>query len=278
MVRPISLAHLTLLDATPLELIDAAAAAGFSHVGLRIVPPVPDPAWPCIVGDVRAERAIKQRLSDAGVELLDVEAFWLGPETRVQDWEAALALGARLGARYLVVICDDPDPARAIDNFAKLCALAGGLGLKPALEFIPYTHVTRLADALQIVQSAGAPNAGLLIDLLHLSRSGGTTAQLGSVPAELVHFAHVCDAPAAIPPTTDALRREARGDRLYPGEGALPVRDFLAALPGGVPVAIEAPNVRHAHLTFAERAQRARAAMAPKPWAKTAADAAIRRF
>ena len=109
MVRPVSLAHLTLLDATPLELIDAAAAAGFSHVGLRIVPPGPDPAWRSVIGDVQAERAIKQRLSDTGVKLLDVEAFWLGPETRVQDWKAALALGAGLGARYLVVICDDPD-------------------------------------------------------------------------------------------------------------------------------------------------------------------------
>ena len=262
MERPVSLAHLTLLDATPLQLIDAAAAAGFSHVGLRIVPPVPDPAWRSVIGDVQAERAIKQRLSDTGVTLLDVEAFWLGPETRVQDWKAALALGAGLGARYLVVICDDPDRRRAIDSFAKLCALAAEFGLKAALEFIPYTHVARLADALQIVRSVDAENAGLLIDLLHLSRSGGDTVDLGGVPAELIHLAHVCDAPAAMPPTVDALRREARGDRLFPGEGALPVADFLATLPGKTPLAIEAPNRRHAHLTLAERAQSARAAMA----------------
>jgi sugar phosphate isomerase/epimerase len=260
-MRPVSLAHLTLPDATPLELIDAAAAAGFSHVGLRIVPPVPDAARPSIVGDVRTERAIGQRLSDTGVKLLDVEVFWLGPQTRVQDWKAALALGAGLGARYLVVICDDPDRSRAIDSFAELCALAAEFGLKPALEFIPYTHVARLADALQIVRSAGAANAGLLVDLLHLSRSGGSPADLGSIAPELIHLAHVCDAPAGVPPTADALRREARGGRLYPGEGALPVREFLAALPAGVPIAIEAPNPRYGHLTFAERAQHARVAM-----------------
>jgi hypothetical protein len=34
----LSLAHMTVLDAHPLELIDAAAAGGFDYIGLRIVP------------------------------------------------------------------------------------------------------------------------------------------------------------------------------------------------------------------------------------------------
>jgi sugar phosphate isomerase/epimerase len=257
----VSLAHLTMLDATPLELIDAAAAGGFSHVGLRIVPPVPDPTWRSILGDQQAERAIKQRLTATGVKVLDVEAFWMGPDFRAQACRPAFALGAELGARYLVVICDDPQRSRAIDNFASLCALAVEFELKPALEFIPYTHAARLADAREIMHAARAVNAGLLIDLLHLSRSGGSPADLSQLPPGLVHFAHVCDAPAAIPATTDGLRREARGDRLYPGEGQLPVGDFVAALPPGTPVAIEAPNPRYAHLSFRERAQRAYAAV-----------------
>ncbi|MCA1646004.1 MAG: hypothetical protein LC797_11255 [Chloroflexi bacterium] len=37
----LSLAHLTVLDATPLQLIDGAAAGGFELIGLRIVPPTP---------------------------------------------------------------------------------------------------------------------------------------------------------------------------------------------------------------------------------------------
>ena len=261
-MRPISLAHLTMLDATPLELIDAASASGFSHVGLRIVPPTPDPAWRSIIGDAQAEREVEQRLAATGVKVLDVEAFWMAPDFCVEECRPAFALGAELGARYLVVICNDPDRARAIGNFARLCALAAEFDLMPALEFIPYTHVASLADALQIVNAAGAPNAGLLIDLLHLSRSGGSPADLAQVSPALVHFAHVCDAPAAIPKTVDEMGREARGDRLYPGAGALPVREFLAALPDDTPVAIEAPNPRCAHLSFAERARRAHAAMA----------------
>lgn len=255
-MTPVSLAHLTMLEADPLELIDAAAVAGFPHVGLRIVPPVPDPAWRSIVGDAGAVRAVKQRLDATGVTVLDVEAFWMGPDMRAETWRPAFALGAGLGARFLVVICDDPERSRAIENFASLCAMAAEYGLRPALEFIPYTHVARLADALEIVQAAGAAsNAGLLIDLLHLSRSGGSPADLAQIPAGLVHFAHICDAPGEVPATTDGLRREARGARRYPGEGELPVADFLAALPADTPVAIEAPNPRYAHLSFKERAQ-----------------------
>jgi sugar phosphate isomerase/epimerase len=250
-----------MLDASPLELIDAAAAAGFSHVGLRIVPPVPDPAWRSIVGDIRAENAVKQRLAATGVKVLDIEAFWMEPGSHVDAWKPAFAFGAELGARYLVVICNDPNRSRATDNFRRICTVAAEFGLLPALEFIPYTCVAQLSDALQIVHGTGATNAGLLIDLLHLSRSGGSPADLTRVPPGLTHFAHICDARAATPATTDELRREARSDRLYPGEGALPVQEFLAALPDGTPVAIEAPNPRYAHLSFAERAKRARAAM-----------------
>ena len=37
----LSLAHLTVLDAHPLELVAAAVAGGFDAMGLRIVPPTP---------------------------------------------------------------------------------------------------------------------------------------------------------------------------------------------------------------------------------------------
>jgi hypothetical protein len=37
----LSLAHLTVLDAHPLALIDAAVAGRFNAIGLRIVPPSP---------------------------------------------------------------------------------------------------------------------------------------------------------------------------------------------------------------------------------------------
>ena len=40
----LSLAHMTVLDAGPLELIEAAIAGGFDAIGLRVVPPAPTDA------------------------------------------------------------------------------------------------------------------------------------------------------------------------------------------------------------------------------------------
>jgi sugar phosphate isomerase/epimerase len=75
----------------------------------------------------------------------------------------------------------------------------------------------------------------------------------------MIHYLHLCDAPAALPPDLAAIRREARAERFYPGEGQLPLAAFLAAAPD-VPVGIEAPDGRRAGLSFAEQARQARAA------------------
>jgi sugar phosphate isomerase/epimerase len=261
MTRIFSLAHLTLIEASPLELIDAAAVAGFTHVGLRVIARDPQPAWMPVVGDAQKEREIKRRLAATGTKVLDLEVFWLAPDFKVADHVPALAFGGELGARHIVVICDDPDRNRAIENFASLCDAATPFALRPALEFIPYTQVKTLAHALDMLRTADAANAGLLLDLLHLSRSGGSPADVTGISPELINFAHICDAPAPIPQTVSELRQEAREDRMYPGEGVLPISAFLAALPAETPVALEAPNPRHAHLSFAERARLAYASL-----------------
>jgi len=261
MTRILSLAHLTLIEASPLELIDAAAAAGFTHVGLRVIAREPRPSWMPVAGNAVMERETKRRLAATGLKVQDLEVFWLAPDFQLADHAPALAFGGELGAHNIVVICDDPDRNRAIDSFARLCEAARPFGLRPALEFIPYTQIKTLAHAIDMLQAANATNAGLLLDLLHLSRSGGSPADLANVPRELIALAHVCDAPATIPQTVSGLRREAREDRMYPGEGALPIKAFLAALPAETPVALEAPNPRHAHLSFAERARLAYASL-----------------
>jgi hypothetical protein len=72
-----------------------------------------------------------------------------------------------------------------------------------------------------------------------------------------------CDASADMPAPTDTanLIREARTGRLLPGEGVLPLRDLVAALPAGLPLAIEAPSRDTVHLPALERAQRAHRAL-----------------
>lgn len=259
-LRLLSLAHLTLMVADPIALIDAAVSAQFSHIGMRIVPPTPDAPMRPVIGDAPYQRAIRQRLTDSGLKVLDIEAFWLTAETDIAGIAPAFAFGAELGATYVVVVGNDPVRSRLIDNHARLTELAAAYGLKTSLEFIPYSEVKTVGEAGEIVRASGLANAGLLVDALHLSRSGGLPSDLAQLPAGMIHYLHLCDAPAALPPDLAAVRREARGERLYPGEGQLPLAALLAAAPD-VPIGIEAPDGRRAALSFGEQARQAHAAL-----------------
>ncbi|MBR0663083.1 TIM barrel protein [Roseomonas hellenica] len=254
MARLISLAHLTVMDADPLALIEAGAAGGFDAIGLRIVPPFPTDAIVPVIGDLPLQRRIKARLSDTGLMILDVEAIWLHPDSDIAGLHPALDLAAELGARHVLTVGNDPDRGRLAGNLARLCAAAHQRGLRVMLEFIPYAQVTTLADAAALLAAVRPADAGLLVDALHLSRSGGRPADLAAYDPALFSYGHLCDAPAAVP-GPDGLRPEARGNRLYPGEGGLPLDDFVAGFPPGTPMAVEAPSAARAALPPGQRAR-----------------------
>lgn len=250
----LSLAHLTVLNADPVELIEIGARAGFDSVGLRVAPPLPSDTIIPVVGDLPLQRRIKKQLGDAGISLFDVEAFWLMPGNELARMRQAIEVGAELGASYVLVVGNDPDRSRLMDNFIELCGYCREFGLRPMLEFIPYSHIRSLPEAYDFVRASGDTNAGLLVDALHLSRSGGKPEDLAAYPNDLFSYMHMCDAPLP-PPTGDEVRVEARGRRLYPGEGDLPLADFVRGFGKGVPVSIEAPNARHAQLSLVEQAK-----------------------
>ncbi|MBM3567907.1 MAG: TIM barrel protein [Alphaproteobacteria bacterium] len=253
-MRPLTLAHLTLLDAGPEALIDAAASAGFDAIGLRLVAPLPgDGVFP-LVGRPEAMRAVKAAQRAGGISVLDIEAVWLRPDTRVESLRPVLEAGAELGARYLLTVGFDPERARLIENLGRLCDSANGVGLRPMFEFIPYSSVPDLAAALDLLRGAGARDAGLLIDALHLRRSGGHPRDLAAIDPALLSYGQICDAPLA-PPADGDLRHEAREDRRLPGEGELWLEDLIRALPPDVPLAVEAPCKALRHLSHHERAR-----------------------
>lgn len=250
----LSLAHLTVLDAHPLELIDAALAGGFDAIGLRIIAPLPSDTIVPVIGDAPLIRAIAARLDATGRRLFDIEAVWLMPHTDVAALEPALALGSRLGAQYLLVVGNDPDPARLAENFAGLCDLAADHGIGIALEPIPYVQLATPAQALALLAAVRRPNAKLLIDALHFHRAGADLAELAGIDPSCFPYLHLCDAAAGAPPP-EGLRAEGRGGRCYPGEGALPLAGFLRAFPADIPIGVEAPCARYAHLPVMERAR-----------------------
>lgn len=251
----LSLHHLTMIDASPLELVDAAAAGGFDYCGIRLVAPRPGDPMVDIVEDREAVRSLARRLDDTGVRLLDIEAIWLAPDTDIAALRKPLEIGAGLGARHVLTVGHDGDPARLADNFGRLCDMAAALGMTVMLEFITYCAVRTLADARRTVEASGRPNTGILVDTLQFFRSGARPSELDGIPPRLVPYMQLCDGPLAAPASVEALRQEARTDRRLPGAGELPVRELLRHLPRGIVLSLEAPSSILKGRPYAEQAR-----------------------
>ncbi|QHO78602.1 xylose isomerase [Bradyrhizobium sp. CCBAU 051011] len=242
MTRPVlGLAHLTALELSPPALVAEAARAGFASVGLRFVPATPGgPAYPTRIG-TEAHRALKQILAGEGVRVSDIEFIQLTPDIDVQAFAAVFEAAADLGAISVTVSGDDHDLARLTAHFAELCDLALAFSLRIDLEFMRWRAIGALPQALAIVRQAGKSNGAILVDALHLTRSGGEARDLISIPDEWLHAAQICDAGAGTPSTEAAIIAEAREGRLPPGEGALPLGDLLEALPADTSLSVEMP-------------------------------------
>ena len=275
MRRAVGLEHLTLLDVAPPEFVTLAAGAGFDAVGLRIAPvALGEEPWPMSLGSPMLAET-RRRCADAGVAVHAVEAIVIRPGGGLSGCERVIETAAALGARYLNVICDDPDTERFSDLFAALVPQAWDAGVRPVIEFTAWRPVRRLADAVSIAQRSGGGR--ILLDSLHIQRCGVTLAELSQVPPALLSYLQLCDAPlrqphgllvpagaapGGQPEPDDTAVAEARAMRLLPGEGELPLTGLLDLLPAGMIVSVEAPSAAaRSAASPAEYAARARRAV-----------------
>lgn len=240
--RILSLAALTVLELSPPEMVEVAAQAGYSHVGLRLEPATPEEYHFPLVADAGLRKQTAQRLKDTGIKVLDVEILRLKPETRVADFEAILAVGAEFGATELLVAGNDPDEARMTDNFAALCDLSKQFGLHPHLEFMPWTNARDLLQAQRVVNAAGRDNGCILVDAFHFNRSASRLEDLAQVPVERLRYAQLCDVAGPRPDDMDEILRQARNERRFPGEGDCDLIGLLNTLPANIALSLEIPT------------------------------------
>ncbi len=253
-----ALACLTLLDQSPPQIVDAAAAAGFDAVTLRLVDRGPGDGNP-LVGDTPLRRETIARLRHHGIGVLDVEVVRMYDDTEPTALRPVLESAAALGARYVLVVNLDEDAARAAETFAGICVEASALDLTPALEFMVFSATRDVEAADRIVTAAGHPAGTVLVDPLHLRRSGGSPADVAPLSAahpDRYPYLQLCDAPLAAPPDgRRGLYHEAVENRLAPGDGELPLTEILEALPPGIPLSVETPVAALAGHPALERAR-----------------------
>jgi sugar phosphate isomerase/epimerase len=257
-----SLAYLTSAPLSAPDAVALAARCGYGAVGLRALPAMPGGDTNGLMGAPAVVRETMARVRDTGVAVFDVEIVRIGEAFNCESLKPFLDVCAALGAKAILVAGDDPDLARLTGSFAAFCDAAAPYGLSANLEFMPWTKVPDAKTALGIVQAADRPNGGILVDTLHASRSRSTLADIAAIPANRLHYAQMCDAPAEIPTTVDGLLYTARHARLLPGQGGIDLAGMIGALQATVPISLELPNDRE------------KAAMGVEAWCQQAIEAA----
>lgn len=228
----------------PVRFVELAADLGVRNISLGLHPPDINPhGYPAYaLGDLGLQREFKAVTRDRGVTLALAEGFFVLPGRDVADYAADLDRMRELGAKRVNTLALEPDQGRCFDQFARLTELAAGRDMAVTLEFIPGTAVGDLAAAAAAARHVGRPEFGVLVDTMHLVRSGSTAADVAALPVGVVTYAQLCDCPRVSPYASYA--EEAKYERLPPGEGEFPLADILQALPAGLVIGLEIPQRR----------------------------------
>lgn len=225
----------------PVEFIRVAGELGCSHVTLSMSSsPNRLPIYPDVTfrHDPALRTEMRVALADTGVKIGMMEGFAVLPGGSVDDFAADLDMTAELGAKAVCTVSIDKDKARTHDQYARLTELATERGLRTTTEAC--AGVWRKLDlGIEAARAVDDPNFSLLIDTMHFFRSGSTVADLAALDPALIGHIQLCDVP--MPAVIENYMEEALHERRCPGDGDLPLADFLAQVPEHVIVGLEIP-------------------------------------
>jgi sugar phosphate isomerase/epimerase len=256
-----SLSYYTVPELSFPQMVEVAAGAGCSHVGLRLLDGAPDGEPSALLRSARHRLEAQAALRAHGMGVMEASAARLRPATRVADFSVFLAVCAELGARHVMCNIDDPQTERAARNLDALCRLAAYHGLRVDIEFVPWMSVASLSDARALLLQLQRPNLGVAVDALHFDRSRSRLQDLALLPASCLPFLQLCDAPPCADFSAAAQAHVATQERLFPGEGSIDLRGLLSAMPPGIPLCLEIPTASLAQrMPAAQRVARAVAA------------------
>ena len=198
-------------------------------------------------------RETRRALAETGVRLLDVEVVQIKEGIDPRAYLPALEATAELGGRFVLTNVYTPDRSAAQDGLAR--ALRPGEAARPDHR-AGVRQLFGSPDARQTIEMVGAcgrENAAVLIDTLHLHSSREPLSAAWPTCRPIVSTTSTCvTGRASFRRPPDDLRRIAREERLFPGEGGIDVAGVLQRLPAGIVYAVEVQNPARASALGAE--------------------------
>ena len=239
MMRQLGIDCLSIFGMPPVPFIEMTADLGCSSISLGLPVRYNPENYPTYsLKDPLTQRETKAALNDHGVSLIVGEGFFVLPNQDVSKYAADLDVMAELGARIVNTLSLDRDLARSFDQFGQLAELAAARGLACSVEFVPGLVVGDIATGMDAVRHVGRPDFKLVIDTMHVGRSGCSAAELARADSSLFGYIQICD---CMIETSNAAWEQGY-ERMVPGDGELPLEDFLNALPADLPIGIEIPQ------------------------------------
>jgi 4-hydroxyphenylpyruvate dioxygenase len=212
------------------EKLAAISAAGFD--GLEIFEQD-------FLQDAASPREVGQMVRDHGLKVMLYQPFrdfeGLPEPLRARAFDRArhkFDLMAELGAEQMLICSSIHSQAmggidRAADDLAELAGIAAERGLRIGYEALAWgRHVNDHRDAWEIVRRADHPSLGLILDSFHTLSRRIDPDTIRRIPGDKIFFVQLADAPQI---EMDLLYWS-RHFRNMPGEGDLPVVDFMRAV------------------------------------------------
>ena len=166
------------------DRVEAVAKAGFKGIGF----------WHTDLEHVSHNITLKEMkkiLDDNGIKHIELEFLtdWFITGTRRNEsdrrkkilFEASEVLNAKhikVGDFYKT-LCP---MHQIVEAFAKLCSEAENYGATIGFEFMPGSMLNSLTDSLNMVETAGAKNGGLILDTAHLMSLGISYKEVSRIP------------------------------------------------------------------------------------------------
>jgi sugar phosphate isomerase/epimerase len=212
------------------DRVAAAARAGFTGFGI----------WHADLEHTlrRISLADMRRiLDDHGIKHVELEFlsdWWLedGERRAASDVAKRKLLEAAhvLGARHVKVgdlFNSAVELPELVEGFAALCSEAREYGTKILFELMPFARINTLADALELVTSADAPNGGIVFDLWHLVKLGISYEDVARFPLRFIGGVEINDGTFTAP---WSLFEDTINHRRLCGEGEFDVRGFVKTM------------------------------------------------
>ena len=224
----------TLRPASLFDKIDAAAQAGF-----KAIEPWNQEIDEFIAGGGTFQQ-VKERIDGHGLKVVSCIAIMgfvgndePGREERLGEARRRMEQARDLGAPFIVASppLERTDLARCGEDYRELLELGREVGIRPAMEFLGFVeHVNSIATAREIMDRSGDPTATIVIDWFHMVRGDGRNTileDLAALRGEQIAIVHLDDVPYSKP-----FSEMTDGDRVYPGDGDIPLQALFDTLAG----------------------------------------------